>query len=97
MDWKGLWKRLVTWLRLQLKIHEKEIKAFVNEMIDKAFQNLDANIVRSITPAIRRKITNKILADILIMGIDIGTVKGKSEIAKLTIDAINWFTKESEE
>ena len=93
MDWKGMWKGLVAWVRQIFKLYEKEIKAFVNDMIDKAYQNLDAVIVRSITPSIRRKIKNKILADILIMKIDVASNKGKSEVARLTVDAINWFTK----
>jgi hypothetical protein len=58
--------------------------------------NLDKARVEKIDPAIRKKIANKVLADILIMGIDITTVKGKSEVGKLVMDAIDWFTRGDE-
>jgi hypothetical protein len=49
-----------------------------------------------IDPAIRKKIANKLLADIIIMKIDITTEQGKSKVGHLVIDAIDWFTKEGE-
>lgn len=94
MDWKGIWKSIIGFVRRIFRMYEKEIKAFVNEMLDLAFLNLDEVRKDKIDPVIRKKITNKVLADILIMRIDVTTVKGKSEIGKLIMDAIDWFTKE---
>ena len=94
MEW---YKKLISWIRRMLHLYEKEIRQFVNEMLDLAYQNLDADVVHKITPAIRRKITNKILADIIIMKIDISTIQGKSEVCKLITDAISWFTKEDKD
>lgn len=89
-------KKIWVWIRRMAHLYEKEIKQFVDEMLELAFLNLDKARMEKIDPAIRRKITNKILADILIMGIDIGTVKGKSEVGKLVMDAIDWYTKGDE-
>ena len=90
------WNRFVAWVRRIAHLYEKEIKAFVNEMLDLAFLNLDEVRLNKINPAIRKKIANKVLADIIIMRIDITTTQGKSEVCKLVMDAISWFTKESE-
>lgn len=92
--WKDYWKRLISWIRRMINLYEKEIKEFVNEMLDLAFQNLDSKIVNKIDPAIRKRITNKVLADILIMKIDITTTQGKSKVCELVMDSITWFTKE---
>jgi hypothetical protein len=92
--WKDYWKKLISWIRRMINLYEKEIKEFVNEMLDLAFQNLNSEIVRKIDPAIRKKITNKVLADILIMKIDITTTQGKSKVCELVMDSITWFTKE---
>jgi hypothetical protein len=89
-------KRFVAWIRRIAHLYEKEIRKFVDEMLELAFLNLDKARVEKIDPAIRKKIANKVLADILIMGIDIGTVKGKSEVGKLVMDAIDWFTRGDE-
>jgi len=93
MTW---YQKIIAWIRRMAHLYEKDIKKFVNDMIDLAFKNLDKEIADKIDPAIRKKITNKVLADILIMGIDISTIKGKSEVGKLIMDSIDWFTKESE-
>ena len=90
------WQRLVNWIRRVFRIYEKEIKTFVDDMLELAFLNIDTVKSEKITPAIKEKVRNKVLADILIMGIDIGTTKGKSEIGKLIIDSIDWFIKEGE-
>ena len=90
------WQKIVAWLRKMFRLYEKEIVEFVNEMLDLAFQNLDEVRVSKIDPAIRKKIANKVLADIVIMRIDITTIQGKSEVGKLVMDAIGWFTKEGE-
>ena len=91
-----MFEKIVKWIRRMFKIYEKEIKVFVDDMLDLAFQNIDEVIQDKLTPEIRKKVRNKVLADILIMGIDIGTTKGKSEVGKLVMDAIDWFTKEGE-
>jgi len=93
---KDLWIRFVAWVRRIAHLYEKEIKAFVNEMLDLAFANLDEVRREKINPAIRRKIANKVLVDIIIMKIDITTIQGKSKVCELVMDAISWFTKESE-
>ena len=96
MDWKGLWKKFVTWVKIQLRAHEAEIRIFVNNMLDLAYQNLDNAIIQKLNPAIRKKVTNKVIAEILIRGIDIGTIKGKSEVSALVLNFINDLTKENE-
>ena len=89
-------EKIIKWIRRLFRLYEKEIKEFVNGILDLAYMNLDAVKVRSITPAIRKKIVNKVLADILVMGIDIETIKGKTEVSRLIVDAIDWFIKEGE-
>lgn len=96
MTLKEIWKNIVGFLRTVFRIYEKEIRAFVENMIEMAFQNLDAAKREKITPAIRKKIANKILADIIVMGIDTTTNAGKSEIARIVVDALSWAAKESE-
>lgn len=78
------------------RLYEKEIKEFVDDMLDLAFQNIDETIQNELTPEIRKQVRNKVLADILIMGIDITTIKGKSEAGKIILDSIDWFIKENE-
>lgn len=91
-----VWQKFVAWLRRMFRLYEKEIKEFVDDMLDLAFQNLDEQRKDKIDPAIRKKIANQVLANIIIMGIDIGTIQGRSEVGKLIMDAIDWFTKEGE-
>lgn len=89
-------EKIIKWIRKLFRLYEKEIKEFVDEMLDLAFQNVDDEIKKKITPEIRKRVRNKVLADILIMGIDIATIKGKSEAGKIILDAIDWFIKEGE-
>ena len=96
MSGKEIWKSIEGFVRRMFRLYEKEIKLFVEDMIDKAYKNMEAVKVRSISPAIRRNVRNKILADIIIMKIDTTTNAGKSEVARLVLDAMNWATKESE-
>lgn len=96
MTLKEIWTRFVAWIRRMAHLYEKEIREFVNEMLELAFLNLDEVRLNKITPAIRKKIANKVLSDIIIMRIDITTAHGKSEICKLVMDAISWFTKGEE-
>ncbi|MHA1805951.1 MAG: hypothetical protein ACTSX2_00080 [Candidatus Thorarchaeota archaeon] len=88
--------KIIRWFRRLFRLYEKEIKEFVDDMLDLAFQNLDDERLDKLNPEIRKKVRNKVLADILIMGIDIGTIKGKSESGKIIMDAIDWFIKEGE-
>ena len=88
--------KIIRWFRRLFRLYEKEIKDFVDDMLDLAFQNLDDERLDKLNPEIRKKVRNKVLADILIMGIDIGTIKGKSESGKIIMDAIDWFIKEDE-
>jgi ribosomal protein L17 len=97
MDWDNLKKSVIGFVRRMFRFYEKEIRKFVEDMIDLAYQHLDAETVRNITPAIRKKIANKILADIIIMKIDITTVAGKSEVARLVNDALVWLSKTESE
>jgi len=92
-----MFEKIVKWLRRMFRLYEKEIIEFVDDMLDLAFQNVDIAIQDKLTPEIRKKVRNKVLADILIMGIDITSIKGKSESGKLIMDAIDWFIKEGEE
>lgn len=89
-------EKIIKWIRRLFRLYEKEIKEFVDDMLDLAFQNVDEVIQNKLTPEIRDKVKNKVLADILVMGIDIGSVKGKSEAGKIILDAIDWFVKEGE-
>lgn len=89
-------EKIIKWIRRLFRIYEKEIKEFVDDMLDLAFQNVDEVISEKLTPEIRKKVRNKVLADILVMGIDTATIKGKSESGKIIIDAIDWFIKEGE-
>ena len=91
-----MFEKIVKWIRRMFRLYENEIKVFVDDMLDLAFQNLDKERADKLNPAIRRKVRNKVLADILIMGIEVGTIKGNSEVCKLVMDAINWFIKEGE-
>ena len=89
-----MWQNIVKWIRRVFRIYEKEIVSFVDDMLDLAFENVDEVIKVKLTPEIRKKVRNKVLADILVMGIDIATIKGKSESGKIIMDAINWYAKE---
>jgi hypothetical protein len=91
-----MWQNIVKWIRRVFRIYEKEIKSFVDDMLDLAFENVDEVIKVKLTPEIRKKVRSKVLADILVMGIDIATIKGKSESGKIIMDAIDWFIKEGE-
>ena len=94
---EGLWSKFVKWLRKILRRYEKEVRQFVDEMLEFAFANLDEARKERLTPAIKKKVRNKVLADILVMGVDIATTKGKSEVGKLILDATDWFIgKEAE-
>jgi len=92
-----MFDKIIRWIRRLFRLYEKEIKEFVDEMLDLAFQNVDEAVKDKLTPEIRKKVRNKVLADILVMGIDIATIKGKSESGKIILDAINWFIKEGDE
>lgn len=96
MTLKDIWTGLVVWIKKMVTLHKKEILTFIDQMLDMAFQNLDKARMDKIDPAIRKKIANKLLADIIIMKIDITTEQGKSKVGHLVIDAIDWFTKEGE-
>jgi len=89
-----MWQNIVKWIRRVFRIYEKEIESFVDDMLDLAFENVDEVIKVKLTPEIRKKVRNKVLADIIVMGIDIATIKGKSESGKIIMDAINWYAKE---
>ena len=91
---KDIWNRVISWLRRMVNLYEKEIKEFVNDMMDHAFRSLDQARIDKINPAIRKKIANKVLTDIIIMKIDIETTQGKSKVCELVMDSINWFAKD---
>ena len=93
---KDLWNRFVAWVRRMLHLYEKEIREFVNDILDLAYQNLDNRVIGKLTPAIRRKVTNKVIAEILINGIDIATIQGKSAVSAMVLNYIREFTKEGE-
>ena len=93
---KDLWNRFVAWVRRMLHLYEKEIREFVNDILDLAYQNLDNRVIDKLTPAIRRKVTNKVIAEILINGIDIATIQGKSAVSAMVLNYIREFTKEGE-
>lgn len=97
MDWDNLKKSVIGFVRRMFRLYEKEIRKFVEDMIDMAYQHLDSDVVRKITPAIRKNIANKILADIIIMKIDTTTVAGKSDVARLVNDALDWLAKDGGE
>jgi len=96
MGLKEVWMKLVIWIKKMITLHKKDIMKFINEMLDLAFQNLDKARMDKIDPLIRNKIANKVLSDIIIMKIDITSNQGRSEVGKLIMDAIDWFTKDSE-
>ena len=89
-------EKLVNWLRKIFRLYEKEIKQFADNMLELAIANLDEVKREKITPAIRKKIRNKVLADILVMGIDVAENKGKSATGRIIVDAIDWFISEGE-
>ena len=89
-------EKIIKWLRRVFRLYEKEIQKFADDMLNLAFQNVDDAIKDKLTPEIKKKVRSKVLADILIMGIDTATIKGKSESGKIILDAINWFTTEKQ-
>ena len=93
---KDLWKRFVAWIRRMAHLYGDEIKETANDLLDLAFANLDEKRKEKLNPAIRKKIANKVLADILILGIDVTTAKGKAKVCEIIMDAIDWFAKDGE-
>ena len=94
--WKETWTKIIRWLRKTFKRYEAEIQQFVDNMLDLAFQNLVDPRKEKLTDAVKKNIRAKVLADIMVMGIDISTTKGKSETGKIIMDAIDWFTKDAD-
>lgn len=93
MEWH---KKLWAWIKILLKMYEKEIRVFVNDMLELAFKNLDEAKAKKLTPALRKKIANKVLADTILKRIDTSTIQGKSEVAKIVSNALDWATEKTE-
>ena len=91
MKW---YQKLWVWIKILLRMYEKEIRKLVNDLLDLAYQNLDAKIVRSITPQIRNKIKNQLIAEIIINKIDVTTTSGKSAVSAMVLSMINEVMKE---
>lgn len=84
----------IGWLRRMFRIYEKEIKKFVIDIVELAFNNLDKQRLEKLNPIIRKKIQNEVLAQIIIQKIDTTTVQGKSAVSRLVLEQIDKFTKE---
>lgn len=91
-----MWTKIKAWVRRLFSLYDKEIKQFVDEMIELAFLNLDNERKEKLTPAIKKKVKNKVMADIIIYGTDIATTKGKSAVGQFLMDAIDRFTNDGD-
>ena len=87
----GLWNRFVRWLRKTLKIYQREAKMLVDFVLEDVWAKHVKSKEIELTDLTKRKIKNKVLANIIIMGLDSASDEGKIAVRELMHDAIDEF------
>lgn len=91
MGWKTKIVKFIRWL---LRTYNREVKKFVEFIIDEAYKYIDREVFDKLEAGVRREVRNEVVKQVIIQGIDIYTPKGKDAVENLVKNYINKFTQE---